>query len=183
MVTTTADERPLPTMQRAWWIVPALVAALAVIGILGVGMLNRDRAQVLSGPAPDFTLTTFDGQEVTLSELQGKPVIINFWASWCVECDKEMTLLEQIHQKYEGEVIMLGVAYSDVEPKAREYLAQYDITYMAGQDLGSRISDAYRIKGVPETFFIDREGNVHYLKIGPIEEPELEGIIGQLLSE
>ena len=114
---------------------------------------------------------------------QGKPVIINFWASWCVECDKEMTLLEQIHRKYDGEVVMLGIAYSDVEPKAREYLAQYGITYLAGQDLGSRISDAYRIKGVPETFFIDRDGNVHYLKIGPIEAPELEGVIGQLLSE
>jgi cytochrome c biogenesis protein CcmG/thiol:disulfide interchange protein DsbE len=183
MVTTTADERPLPAVRRAWWIIPALVAALAVIAILGIGMLNRDRAQVLSGPAPDFTLTTFDGQEVTLSELQGKPVIINFWASWCVECDKEMTLLEQIHQKYDGEVVMLGIAYSDVEPKARDYLAQYGITYMAGQDLGSRISDAYRIKGVPETFFIGRDGTVQGLKIGPIEQPELEGWIGQLLSE
>lgn len=183
MVTTSADETTLVPVRRAWWIVPALAGALVVLGILGIGMLNRDRAQVLSGPAPDFTLTTFDGEQVTLSDLQGKPVIINFWASWCVECDKEMTLLEQIHQKYDGEVVMLGIAYSDVEPKARDYLAQYGITYLAGQDLGSRISDAYRIKGVPETFFIDREGNVHYLKIGPIEQPELEGVIRQLLSE
>jgi cytochrome c biogenesis protein CcmG/thiol:disulfide interchange protein DsbE len=183
MATTTLDDRAVSPVRRPWWIIPTLAGAFVVIGILMVGMLNRDRAQVLDGPAPDFTLSTFDGEEVTLSELRGKPVIINFWASWCVECDKEMTLLEQTHQKYEGEVIMLGIAYSDVEPKAREYLAQYGITYTAGQDLGSRISDAYRIKGVPETFFIDREGNVHYLKIGPIEQPELEAVIRQLLAK
>ena len=78
---------------------------------------------------------------------------------------------------------MIGVAYSDIEPKAREYLAQYGITYLAGQDLGSRISDSYRIKGVPETFFIGRDGTVQGIKIGPIQQPELEGWIGQLLSE
>lgn len=183
MATTTIEDRSVAPVRRAWWIIPALVGALVVIGILMMGMLNRDRTQVINETAPDFTLTTFDGEEVTLSELRGKPVVINFWASWCVECDKEMTLLEQTHQKYDGEVIMLGIAYSDVEPKARDYLAQYGITYIAGQDLGSRISDAYRIKGVPETFFIDRDGNVDYLKIGPIEQPELEAVIQQLLAE
>ncbi len=176
-------DRPMSALRRAWWIIPALLSAGVVIAILGYGLVASGRTQVQNGPAPDFTLTTFDGQQVTLSDLEGKPVVVNFWASWCVECDKEMTLLEQTHQQYNGEVVFIGVDYLDTEPRAREYLAQYGITYATGQDLGSKISNAYNIQGVPETFFIGKDGTVRGLKIGPIESGELNGWINRLRAE
>lgn len=154
-----------------------------MIGLLAYALATRDRAQLIAGPAPDFTLQTFDGETIRLSELRGAPVILNFWASWCVECDKEMALLEQSAQRYEGKVHFLGVDYLDTEPKARAYLERFDITYPSGPDLGSRISNDFNIQGVPETFFIGKDGTIRGIKIGPISQSELDGWIAQLLAD
>lgn len=171
------------TTRRVWWAIPVLVAVVALLGILGYALIAKDRTQVVSGPAPDFTLTTFEGEQVTLSAFQGKPVVINFWASWCVECDKEMAMLEAMHQRYGDEVVFIGIDYLDTEPKAREYLAQYGTSYINGQDLGGRISNDYNIKGVPETFFIAADGTIQGLKIGPLTESELQGWMDNLLAQ
>lgn len=168
---------------RPWWFIPTFVAVLAIIGLFAYALAIRGRSQLMSGPAPNFTLETFDGQSIELSALQGKPVILNFWASWCIECDKEMAFLEQASVAYQGEVVFLGIDYLDTEAKAREYLAQYDISYPNGADLGGRISNDFNIKGVPETFFIGKDGTIRGIKVGPIEEAELEGWIAQLRAE
>lgn len=180
-MTTLDQPRPAAAPRRPWGLAAALVTVLAVVSLLAYALSARDRSQVLEGPAPDFTLQTFDGETVRLSDLRGTPVVLNFWASWCVECDKEMALLEASAQRHQGEVVFLGIDYLDTEPKARAYLEQYGITYPSGPDLGGRISNAYNIKGVPETFFIARDGTIQGLKIGPLTEAELEGWVGELI--
>jgi len=75
------------------------------------------------------------------------------------------------------------VGYLDTEPEALAYIEEFDLTYPNGPDIGTRISRAYRIRGVPETFFVDREGDVVRIKIGPLSEPELVGIVEELLSD
>jgi cytochrome c biogenesis protein CcmG, thiol:disulfide interchange protein DsbE len=186
-MTTHPLERPLPQTQaapqRPWWVAPALLVALSVLALLAYGLFNTNRAQVVGGPAPDFTLQTFDGETVSLSDLRGKPVVVNFWASWCLECDEEMALLEATHQKYKDEVVFIGVDYTDTDAKAREYLAQYGITYLNGPDLGSRISDDYRIQGVPETFFIDENGTVVGMHKAALNEVQLEGWLAMLRED
>jgi cytochrome c biogenesis protein CcmG, thiol:disulfide interchange protein DsbE len=163
-----------------WWTIPALLAAIAVVGLLAYGLVSRQRGRPTEGPAPDFTVQTFDGQTLQLSEYRGTPVIVNFWASWCVPCRTEMPLLESTWRKYQGQVLFIGIDHVDTEPAARAFLEEFNVTYPNGPDLGGRVSDAYRIRGVPETFFIDREGNLRGVKIGPLSEAELEGWIQQL---
>lgn len=162
------------------WALVALLLAASFVALLGYGMVLRDRGQVVDAPAPDFALTTFEGETLRLSDLRGRPVVLNFWASWCIECDKEMALLEQTHQRYNGEVVFIGVDYLDTESRARDYLAQYDISYPNVPDLGGRVSTDYRIRGVPETFFIDAGGTIRGVQIGPLDQPTLEGWIARL---
>lgn len=160
----------------------ALLAAL--LGLVGWGLAQAQRGQIQEGQAPDFTLTTFDNRQVALKDLRGKVVVLNFWASWCQPCRLEAAYLEQTWRKYKDRgVVFIGVDYVDTEPNALAYLKEFDITYFNGPDLGARISQAYGIKGVPGIFYIAKNGELRGLKIGPLESPELERKIEELLAE
>lgn len=165
-------------------IVLTFAIVLALLGLLGWGLNNAQKGPVENGLAPDFTLQGFDGRTVTLSELRGQVVIINFWASWCDPCREEAAYLEQTWRKYKDQgVIFLGVDYVDTEKAALAYIEEFDITYINGPDLKTRISDAYNIQGVPETFFIAKNGEVRGMHIGPIFSPALDEKIEELLAE
>lgn len=164
-----------------------LLVWTAVVGLLslfGWKMWQSGLAQVSSGPAPDFTLTTFDEQTLRLSDLRGQVVVINFWASWCVPCRQEAPVLEATWREYRDRgVVFIGVDYLDTEIEARKYMAEFDLTYPNGPDVGTRIATAYRIKGVPETFFVDTTGQLRGVFIGPTTETELHRRIDALLQE
>lgn len=148
---------------------------LLLLAILALGLDRSQKGPVSEGQrAPNFTLTTFDGEEITLESLRGKAVVVNFWASWCKPCEQEAADLEKAWRNYEptGKVMFLGVDYIDTEPEAKAYLEKFDITYPNGPDIRTRISQAYRIAGVPETYFINQEGEVIYKKIGPFTRYE-----------
>ncbi|HIP71854.1 MAG TPA: TlpA family protein disulfide reductase, partial [Anaerolineae bacterium] len=107
-------------------------------------MYKISQGQVDSGMAPDFTLTSFDGETITLSELRGQVVIINFWASWCPPCREEAPYLEATWRKYKDQgVVFIGVDYVDTETAALAYIEEFDITYFNGPDVGTRISYDY----------------------------------------
>jgi cytochrome c biogenesis protein CcmG/thiol:disulfide interchange protein DsbE len=162
----------------------AFLGVFSLLGLLGWGLVRSSNGPVNSGPAPDFTLTSFDGQTVTLSDLRGQAVIINFWASWCPPCREEAAYLERTWREYQGQgVVFIGVDWVDTEKEALAYIDEFDITYFNGPDLGTRIAQAYRIRGVPETFFVDKSGRLRGVKIGPLYPPELEDKIEELLSE
>jgi cytochrome c biogenesis protein CcmG/thiol:disulfide interchange protein DsbE len=157
---------------------------LALLGFLAWGLRKAQAGQVSSGIAPDFSLTGFDGRQVNLSELRGQVVIINFWASWCVPCREEAAYLEQTWRKYKDqEVVFIGVDYVDTEKAALAYIEEFDITYINGPDLGTEVSDAYNIKGVPETFYVSKSGELKGLHVGPLKAPELDQKIEELLAE
>lgn len=180
--TPPMEKRRKIPLTPGWLLV--YVGVFALLGMLGWGMVNAYQQPVESGSAPDFTLTTFDEEVIQLSSLRGNVVVINFWASWCPPCRDEAPYLEQTWRAYKDKgVLFIGVDYLDTRKKALEYLAEFDITYPNGPDIGTRIAKAYRIKGVPETFFVDKRGNVRGVKIGPLEPPELEQKIEQLLAE
>jgi cytochrome c biogenesis protein CcmG/thiol:disulfide interchange protein DsbE len=170
----------------------AMVAIIAVVLIGGVVIFLGMRNSATDRPddeAPDFEMYFFDGYEwqsqptAELSDFAGQPVVLNFWASWCVECKVEAKLLEDTWKKYRGDgVVFLGVAYIDVEPKSLAYLEEYDITYPNAPDLRSSISSKYDITGVPETFFIDRNGEVVHIQLGPVNETMLTSLIDQMLA-
>ena len=157
---------------------------IALLGLMGWGLARAQRGQVQQGLAPNFSLTTFDGRNISLMDLRGKVIVLNFWASWCQPCRAEANYLEQTWRKYKDSgVVFIGVDYVDTEPNALAYIKEFGITYFNGPDLGTRISQSYGIKGVPETFYIAKNGELRGLKIGPLESPELEQKIDELLAE
>lgn len=159
------------------------VVVIALLAMVGLKLYQITLGPVSSGGAPDFTLTTFDGGTYALKDLRGKVVVVNFWASWCNPCKDEAADLEAFWRAYKDRgVVMLGVDYVDTETEARAYLAEFDITYPNGPDLGTRISQAYRIKGVPETYIIDKEGNLVANIIGPTTFGDLAAIVEPLLK-
>ncbi len=197
-MTTTEDTLTdtLPEEQPTRRRIPAFAIVL-VIGVLFLGgllalmLIKPPQKALCDEPAPDWSLTLFPeykggiaADAINLSDFKGKGVVLNFWASWCKPCEEEAALLEAKWREYKDQgIVFIGVDYLDQDPAAKRYLQKFDITYPNGPDLASKISKRYTIRGVPETFFIDPQGNlVGCRKIGPfINEAELDQRIAEIM--
>lgn len=189
---TDVNEAPAAPAQPArrvrWWQVLVFLAVMLLLAMVALQMRRNGplaAAQVGAGEkAPGFVLQSFDGQHVNLADLRGKVVLVNFWASWCIPCSQEAPDLENTWRLYQDRgVVFVGVDYVDTETPARAYLSQYDITYFNGPDLGTRVSQAYRIRGVPETYIVDKNGVLRATFIGPTTQADIQAKIDPLLSE
>ena len=183
-----SEPDPGPSIPKAGgrgWVRPlAYGRLLALLGLVGWGLVRAQAGPREEGPAPDFSLTTFTGELVSLSALRGRVVVINFWASWCPPCREEAAYLERSWRAYRDQgVVFIGVDYADTDREALAYIDEFDITYPNGPDIGTRISQAYRIQGVPETFFVAKDGTLRGVTIGPLAYPELEEKLEGLLGE
>jgi cytochrome c biogenesis protein CcmG, thiol:disulfide interchange protein DsbE len=170
--TISAPRRGVPI----WAQIIVWVFLVGLLALVAVGLKRAQEGTVQPGAAiDDFTFTLFEGYEyngqsqIKLSDLRGKVVVVNFWASWCKPCEQEAAELQQAWTEYEptGQVVFLGIDYVDTEPEARVYLKKFGITFANGPDLATRISQYFRIKGVPETYFVDQEGVLQYVQVGP----------------
>jgi cytochrome c biogenesis protein CcmG, thiol:disulfide interchange protein DsbE len=160
----------------------------AVVVILLAGLIasllrpaepgNKSTALLEGKPAPTFTLESLNSiQPVSLEAYKGKPVVLNFYASWCVPCKDEAPMLAQAAQDFGGKAAFIAIAYNDKADKAKAFGEEYNLTFPLALDDNSddgRTSVKYALFGVPETFFIDKSGIVrkHYPK--PINRAELE---------
>jgi cytochrome c biogenesis protein CcmG/thiol:disulfide interchange protein DsbE len=149
-----------------------LLPTMAVLSLLAWGFTREPKfipTPLLAKPAPAFSLTLFDGTVVRLEALRGKVVFLNFWASWCPPCRAEARMLEAAWRRYAGrDVVFLGINIQDTEEAARQFLAEFDVTYPNGMDPGSKIAIDYGVWGLPETFIIDREGRITYKHVGAL---------------
>jgi cytochrome c biogenesis protein CcmG, thiol:disulfide interchange protein DsbE len=188
-----AETNPAPRRGVPIWAqVIVWVALLALLVIVAMGLRRAQQGTVQVGDTiPEFTLKFFDGYtyqgktDLKLTELRGKVVVINFWASWCIPCEQEAAEMESAWKSYEssGKVVFVGADYVDTEPEARGYLTKFDITYPNGPDLGTRISQMFRIKGVPETYFIDQNGKLVFIQVGPFtSEAQIHAVIDSLIK-
>ncbi len=160
-----------------------LVGVVAVAAVFGLALIDRNAGQPTSGPAPDFTLTTLDGQDVRLSDLRGQVVVINFWASWCVPCRDEAPALQAVWERYRDRgVVLLGVAWTDTERNARAFIDEFSQNYPNGLDLGTRIGELYGITGVPETFIVDQQGQVVGFYPIALQQDQLAAVIESVLA-
>jgi cytochrome c biogenesis protein CcmG/thiol:disulfide interchange protein DsbE len=177
----------------------AVFIVVPVVALFGYG-LTRDPREIPSPlpgrPAPDFALMPMDApapaeegapaeaRPVRLSDHRGQIVVLNFWASWCLPCRDEHPALVAAAERYQPKgIVFYGVLYNDSPEAARRWLAE-----MGGQpyptllDPGARTAIDYGLYGVPETFFIDREGKVVYKHIGPVTEAILTTWIEEILA-
>ena len=192
------NPEPSPAPRRKsvplWIQILIWTGLLGMLAVIGVSVSRSQHAIIGVGSSvPDFTLSLYDkfgyqgAPALKLSNLRGKVVLVNFWASWCVPCESEAADLETAWQSNQpsGEVVFLGVDYVDTPAEAFSYLAKFGISYPNGPDLQTRISQLFnRNLGVPETYVIDRQGVLRSIQIGPFQSvAQIQSLLDPLLAE
>jgi cytochrome c biogenesis protein CcmG, thiol:disulfide interchange protein DsbE len=131
---------------------------------------------------PASTRNALTDEEVSLSELRGFPIVLNFWASWCIPCGREAPRLNASARAHRGEVVFLGLDVKDFSDDARKFLRKHDTNYVSVRDGGSQSYDAYGLTGLPETYFLDGRGRIVAHKLGEIRHGELESGVTRALG-
>ena len=163
-------------MRRTY--VPVVVlACLALVGLLVYGVVGAGSSTTLDDAvkagerpaAPDRQLPLLDGGEGSISDWRGKPVLVNFWASWCDPCKAEAPLLERAHARLRrAGGTVLGVTVSDASEDSKAFVREYGLSFPSLRDVDGRLGEDFGTTGVPETFAVDREGRVVAISRGQV---------------
>ena len=203
------DERPQRRREWAGGLRSVALPVLAVIAIVGavwwlqrvrdgaspreqgIGIVKLPEALNTTGrppagehgrAAPDFQLRTLDGGLVRLSDLRGKVVLVNFWASWCGPCRDEAPVLARVHAaEQERGLVVLGVDLQEAEGPVRDFVDEYQLRFPIAFDRSGEVANAYRANKPPTSIFIDRQGVIRYIKYGPLSADELQQWLAALL--
>lgn len=170
------------------WVVYVLVAAL-VVGIVGFvteqefdistdqeeGLAPASEVGIKVGMiAPDFTLNDLQGNEVKLSDLRGQTVMINFWATWCPPCRDEMPMLEAVYrERADKGLVVLAVSMDDDPDAVARFVKDYGLTFPVVIDTNKRVSFRYRVRPIPTTFLLDRDGAIRDIQVGAMDRKAL----------
>jgi thiol-disulfide isomerase/thioredoxin len=178
--------------KKRWWLRPvAFVAVVAIIiaaaaAIRGAGPRRANqygpldsRAPAVNQTAPDFVLANTNGQPIRLSDLRGKVVLVNFWATWCIPCRQEMPAIAAVYAAHRGQdFTVLEVNEQESPDVVRAFAEQIGGVPPVVLDRDGSVMRQYRLQGLPDSFLVDRQGNVHALSYGPITQQTLETYIG-----
>ena len=174
-------------MRHAWrWLLPLTAVPLLALLAYGFRLNPRDiRSPLLGRPAAAFTLTSFEGQPMTLADLRGKVVVLNFWASWCYPgCYEEAPVLERGWRTYRDRgVVVLGVDIQDKDEAGRKFISDFSLTFPNAPDRTGKVSVDYGVYGVPETFFIDRQGRIRVKHVSAVTDQVFRETVERLLAE
>lgn len=177
-----------------WWVTTVFVFALSISWTF----FSRAPLASTSGgapppspresfSAPDFTLDLLGGGQVTLSDLRGEVVVINFWASWCPPCREEMPAIEKVYQEYKDRglvVLAVNTTYQDREADAAAFVQNFALTFPIPLDRTGAVSNRYQLRGLPSTYFVDRRGVIRSVVVGgPMSETMILSKIQDLIEE
>ncbi len=137
-------------------------------------------APAVGAMAPDLELSGMDGNKVQLSSLVGVPIFINFWASWCGPCQAEMPLIEKAYLAHPADLIILGINDDEPEDVVGKYILDNHMMFKVLLDPGETAMQAYRVTGLPTSFFIDREGVIRHIQVGALDESSMAVRLSQI---
>ena len=138
-------------------------------------------APVAGAPAPDFALSDLSGRPVQLSTLKGQVVLVNFWATWCIPCRAEMPAIQQAYNARKGQgFTVLAVNLSEPKPDVQSYVTSLGLSFPVLLDARDAISNLYRVRGYPTSFFIDRSGTVAIENVGMMTDAQLADNLAKL---
>jgi len=173
--------------RRFWrWLIP--LSAVPILALLAYGFRVNPReipSPLVGRPAIPFALTTFEGTPLTLEAQRGRVLVLNFWASWCYPaCYEEAPVLERNWRGYRDKgVVVIGIDIQDRAEPARKFLADFNLTSPNAQDTTGKVSVDYGVYGVPETFFIDRRGQIRGKHVGALTDEVFREQVERLLGE
>ncbi|HHF52816.1 MAG TPA: TlpA family protein disulfide reductase [candidate division WOR-3 bacterium] len=157
-----------------------LFTTLIILLFIGIGGAEEKTK------APEFTINTIDGKKISLSNYKGKPVILDFWATWCGPCRMEIPGFVELKKKYGDKIEILGISLDRSEKQVVKFKEAYKINYpvaMATREIVKTYSNIYRIMYIPTTFIIDRNGNVYDIYVGYKPREDFEKTLLKLLNE
>jgi len=170
--------------QLRWLLVPVVVVPIGWLLFQGFGRDPRELASpLIERPAPSWSLTTLDGEELSSEDLAGRPYVVNFWASWCIPaCVDEHPVLADAHERYGEQLTIIGVLYQDDPADAQGFLDRYgDAGYAHLIDEDGALAIEYGVTGPPETFFVDAGGIVRHRQWGPLSEASMADQLAAIL--
>ncbi len=182
--------------RRGWILLASGLPVLALFALLAWASMKSGgnpggfgvnaefgQVEVSADQADDFSLKLMAGGTLTLSELRGKAVMVDFWSSWCPPCRREAPVLAEVYLEYEGlPVEFVGVDIWDVPSAAQEHIDRYNVPYPNGIDADGIIVINYGVTGLPEKFFISPEGTIVKKFVGPMSPSKLRGILNDMLD-
>ena len=181
-----ADARGAAGRLSRWHYAAAAITPFLLLALWGVVLLPRPAPTLarIGEPAPAFALSDLDGNRLSLGDLRGRPVIVNFWASSCAPCVDEFPLLTSAAAAHRSDgLAVVGIVVRDSSVAARDFLARMGATWPSAMDPGDAVAMQYAIIGPPDSFFIDRDGVVVSRQIGPLSAADLERRLAGILGE
>lgn len=175
---------------------PFIAGAVLLLGVLWIGLsrVNPEQfeQQGIQAPqegllAPDFSLTALSGETISLKDLRGRPVMVNFWASWCPPCRSEMPAMETMYQEFRTadlEILAVNATYQDRLADAEAFVRENQLTFPVLLDRTGEVNQIYQVRSLPTTFFIDSSGVIQKVVIGgPMQEALIYRHVEHLLED
>ncbi len=170
---------------------PKRTRLVSILGVLFAAVLIAASCASASGEtgpkvgssAPDFTLPTVDGKGVTLSDLRGKAVLINFWASWCQACQYEMPFLQAANLQYASQgLVVLGVDIGESRGTVQQFMSDYGLSFVAALDGNQHVTGIYKVVPIPTSFLVDAQGVIRFKKVGAFADlTELQSALKRIM--
>ena len=180
-----SDEQAPRRLRLGWGNLVLLAGVMSLAAVLAIQLARQNATQPTGGAAPEFSLRTFAGEDLQLSDLRGRVVLLNFWASWCPPCRDEAPDLAALYRDFQDAgltIIGINILESS-QAKAQEFIREFGISYPNGEDTGQFIAKLYRVEAPPENFLIDKRGNIHRFVLGAVSYDDMSASVRALLAE